>query len=125
MSLHRLVVCALLAPAFIACSHTRDQGDLPLQCPDESARLQIIGEDGNALAAFGSAYLAVPGVVIADDTLSLHPGRHRIAYGCPQQPDAMIVNDAVPSLEFDFRKGRRYALRCAAGRPVIEDMGSD
>ncbi|HEY1137665.1 MAG TPA: hypothetical protein VGE64_09260 [Xanthomonadaceae bacterium] len=82
-------------------------------------------QNGNALTAFESGYLSVPGLVIANDTLSLHPGQHRIGYVCPQPPDAVILNDAVPSLEFDFRKGRRYALRCVAGNPVIEEMPSN
>jgi hypothetical protein len=122
VSLHRLVVWTLFVLALIACGHTRDLGDLPLQRPDESAQLQIIGDDGNALTAFGSGYLAIPGVVIANDTLSLHPGRHRIAYGCPQPPDVVILNDAAPSVEFDFLKGRRYTLRCVDGTLVIEDI---
>jgi hypothetical protein len=125
VNLPRRVACALLAAAAIGCSHTRDLGDLSLQRTDASARLHIIGEDGNALSAFESGYLSVPGLVIANDTLSLHPGRHRIGYVCPQPPDAVILNDAVPNLEFDFRKGRRYALRCVAGHPVIEEMGAD
>lgn len=125
MRLLRHISCALLAAAAIGCSHTRDLGDLYLQRTDTSARLQIISEDGNALTAFESGYLSVPGLVIANDTLSLHPGQHRIGYVCPQPPDAVILNDAVPSLEFDFRKGRRYALRCVAGNPVIEEMPSN
>lgn len=125
MSPHRGAGCALLAVAAIGCTHTRDLGDLPLQRMDASARLQIIGADGHVLTAFESGYLSVPGLIIADDTLSLHPGRHRIGYACPQPPDAIVLNDAVPVLEFDFRKGHRYALRCVSGNPVIEDMGRD
>lgn len=125
VSPHRAAGCALLAAAAIGCTHAPDPGDLPLQRMEASAQLQIIGADGNVLTAFESGYISVPGLIIAGDTLSLHPGRHRIGYACPQPPDAVILNDAVPTLEFDFRKGHRYTLRCVGGKPVIEDMGRD
>lgn len=101
------------------CATAPESGDWPLQWPAESARLRIIDASGQGLQAFGGAYLALPGYVFLEDSISLHPGTHRIQFACPGTWDWQMISGFVPSVTYHFEAGRSYELHCVEGQPEI------
>ena len=61
----------------------------------------------------------MPGYILVAGMIVLHPGTHRISYGCPPDPNEPVVFDYVPSLVYTFEAGHQYELRCVEHSPTI------
>jgi hypothetical protein len=103
----------------------KEIGDWPLQWEPQSARLTIVGDNEEMRAPYDGNYLSVPGYIFAGGHISLHPGKKRISYSCAQPEDAIQITHYVPSVEFDFKIGHQYELRCKNSQPVIIDVTSE
>jgi len=99
------------------CATDRRLGDLPLQYASSSSTL-VLADDLPQLPGNGS-YLAIPGYVFVAGEMSFHPGKRRISYSCPGDWEWQQLTHYVPSVEYDFQKGKQYELYCESGYPKI------
>ena len=102
-----------------SCASTKMPEDWSLQSESNSAILRVIGDDGQIARPFNGHYFSMQGYIFVAGTIVLHPGKHKISYGCPQDPNEPIVFDYVPSLVYTFKAGQKYELSCVEHSPTI------
>jgi hypothetical protein len=106
------VLVTLLA-GVVGCASAPELGDFALQYSRNSSRL-VLSDELSSLPGDGT-YLAIPGYIFVAGHMSLHPGRHRIAYACPGDWDWQDITHYVPSVEHTFEVGKWYELYCQDG----------
>ncbi|WP_147300725.1 hypothetical protein [Lysobacter silvisoli] len=105
------------------CASGRGMSDFPLQYASSSSTL-VLADDLPQLPGNGS-YLAISGYVFVAGMMSFHPGKQRISYSCPGDWGWRQVIHYVPSVEYEFQKGKLYELYCENGYPKIRLRDGD
>ena len=127
MGINERFVVALASLSIVGCvSRGGSLGQIPLMWENQHATVHILDEQGNErLPLSGQNVLMVEGFSFSEGGMGVTPGMHRLWLSCPTVPGGIIVNDAIPSIEFKFEAGKHYDLRCVDGRPrVIERHSS-
>lgn len=108
---------ALVVVSLGACASSQGPGNYSLQFSSTSSRL-VFSKD---LPSFpGNApYFEIPGYIFVAGHISLHPGKHRIAYACPGQWEWRNMTHFIPAVEHTFEIGKWYELYCEEGYPHI------
>jgi hypothetical protein len=118
----KVLVLVILLGGVSSCASTPELGDFALQYSHNSSTLVLSNELPQLLG--DGTYLAIPGYIFVAGQMSLHPGRHRIAYACPGDWDWNDVTHYVPSVEHIFEIGKSYELYCYEGHPQIRETAS-
>jgi hypothetical protein len=103
----------------IGCA-TAPSDDFPLQYSSTSSRL-VLAKDLPPLPGDGT-YLAIPGYVFVAGHMSLHPGKHTIAYACPGDWEWRNIIHYIPWVEHNFELGKWYELYCEDGYPKVRQL---
>jgi hypothetical protein len=111
------VIAALF---FTSCATTADLGDLPLMWESMHATLHVFSPDGKEIEPFQGELIELTGYSFSSGGVGILPGKKHVRYSCPPKDD-IVVHDSIPTIEFTFKAGKHYELRCANGAPVVTE----
>jgi hypothetical protein len=112
----------LLVLATAGCSGIDVKSDYDLQWNEKTARLVVLDDMDQPVPIAAGKYLALPGLVLSDGKIRLHPGKQRIGYMCPPKPGDITLLDVAPSVTYEFKAGQQYEMACVDGFPKIRPM---
>jgi hypothetical protein len=111
---------AITALFLTSCASTEDLGGLPLMWDSRHATLHVFSPEGNEIEPFQGELIQFTGYSFSPEGVGILPGKRHVRYSCPPEDD-IVVNDYIPTIEFTFKAGKHYELRCVNGAPAVTE----